>query len=82
MNVVELESFAVENTQPLRRSSRPAKASEEVIGRDKGEIMASNTFFQEKTFVYIKETINNNYGFTWESYNGNHDKDSKQLICL
>ena len=34
MNVVGLESFAVENRQSLRRSSRPPKATEKVIGRD------------------------------------------------
>jgi hypothetical protein len=48
MNVVGLESFAVENTQPLRHSSRPPKATKEVIGRDKEKTVALNTFLKKK----------------------------------
>jgi hypothetical protein len=48
MNVVGLESFAVENTQPLRRSSRPPKATKEVNGRDTKKTMALNTFLKKK----------------------------------
>ena len=48
MNVVGLESFAVENTQPLRRSSRPPKATEEVIGLGKGKAVALSTIVKKK----------------------------------
>ena len=47
MNVVGLESFAVENTQPLRRSSRPPKATEEVIGLENGKTLALSTFVKK-----------------------------------
>ena len=48
MNVVILESFVVKNTQPLRRSSRPSKATEEVIGLDK-KTVALSIFFKKKS---------------------------------
>ena len=49
MNVMILESFVVKNTQPLRRSSRPPKATEEVIGLDKKN-SGIEYIFQEKKF--------------------------------
>ena len=48
MNVVGLESFAVENTQPLRRSSRPPNTTKEIIRHDKRKIVALSTFFKKK----------------------------------
>ena len=72
MNVVGLKSFTVENTQLLRRFSRPPRASEEDIGHWGLSIF-------KKMFKYIKETINNNFIFTGGTYNSNHDWDSKQL---
>ena len=48
MNVVRLERFAVENIQSSRRSSRSPKATEKIIGHDKGKTMASNIFFKKK----------------------------------
>ena len=48
MNVVGLESFVDENTQPLRCSFIPPKATVKVIGRDKRKAVASSIFFQKK----------------------------------
>ena len=48
MNVVGWEIFAVEYTQPLRRSSRPPRAIEKVIGLDKEKTMALSKFFLKK----------------------------------
>ena len=79
MNVYELENIAVENTQSLKRSSIPPKATEEVIGLDKGKSSGIKRIFQEETFKYNKETINNNHGFTNSPYNGIYDRDSKHL---
>ena len=48
MNVHELENIAVENTQSLKRSSIPPKATEEVIGLDKGKAVALSAFSKKK----------------------------------
>ena len=48
MNVHELVNIAVENTQSLKRSSIPPKATEEVIGLDKGKAVALSAFSKKK----------------------------------
>ena len=47
MNIVGLENFTVENTQPLQRSSRPPKATKKFIGRDKEKAVASSILFKK-----------------------------------
>jgi hypothetical protein len=41
--------------------------------------MALKKKFKEKTFEYIEDIISNTNSFTRGTYNGNPDRDSKQL---